>query len=60
MVLKLFATYVRWFDTKIIITQDNDQTASINDQLVKDVISLITSFAGKLYRRRWGKYNING
>lgn len=58
--IEIIRTICSLFDTKIIITQDNDQTASIDDQLVKDVISLITSFAGKLYRRRRGKYTVNG
>jgi predicted site-specific integrase-resolvase len=44
------------FETKIIITQDCDQEASVDDQLVKDVIALITSFSGKLYRRRRGTH----
>jgi predicted site-specific integrase-resolvase len=48
----------RLFDTEIIITQDNNVHASIDDQLVKDVIALITSFAGKLYRRRRGQQNV--
>jgi len=40
----------RIFDTEIIITQDKNALASIDDQLVKDIIALITSFAGKLYQ----------
>ena len=48
------------FDTEIIITQDSNTSASIDDQLVKDVIALITSFAGKVYRRRRGQQKVLG
>jgi predicted site-specific integrase-resolvase len=43
------------YDTKIIITHEKDLSESLDGQLVKDVIAVITSFAGKLYRRRRGK-----
>ncbi len=46
------------FGTEIVITQDSNARAAIDDQLVKDVIALITSFAGKLYRRRRGQQKV--
>ena len=54
--IEIILTVCNLYDTRIIITQDNDSNASIDNQLVKDVLALITSFAGKLYRRRRGKY----
>jgi len=42
-------TTCRMFDTEIFITQVDNTCPSIEDQLVRDVIALITSFPGKLY-----------
>ena len=54
--IEIIRTVCNLYDTRIIITQYNDLNASIDDQLVKDVLALINSFAVKLYRRRRGKY----
>lgn len=56
--IEIIRTLCKIYDTQIVITQEQDEAASINDQLVKDVIALITSFAGKLYRRRRGRYQV--
>jgi putative resolvase len=47
------------FGTKLIFVKKQDTTASLNDQLVTDVIAVITSFAGKLHRRRRGRQNLD-
>ena len=37
------------FDAKLMFIKKHDQTASLNDHLVTDVIAVITSFAGKIH-----------
>ena len=53
---EVIKTLCELYDTKVIITNKNDTSLSLDEQLATDVIAVITSFAGKLYRRRRGKY----
>ena len=53
---EVIKTLCELYDTKVIITSENDTSVSLDEQLATDVIAVITSFAGKLYRRRRGKY----
>ena len=43
------------FGTTILFTKKTDQVASLDNQLVTDVIAVLTSFAGKIHRRRRGR-----
>ena len=43
---------------KLIFIKKEDKIASLNDQLVTDVIAVITSFVGKIHRRRSGRQNL--
>jgi len=54
----LIKTICEIFGTKLIFVKKQDQQASLNDQLVTDVIAVITSFAGKIHRRRRGRQNL--
>ena len=54
----LIQTICEIFGTKLIFVKKQDQQASLNDQLVTDVIAVITSFAGKIHRRRRGRQNL--
>ena len=54
----LIQTICEIFGTKLISVKKQDQQASLNDQLVTDVIAVITSFAGKIHRRRRGRQNL--
>ena len=54
---EVIKTLCELYDTKVIITSENDTHVSLDEQLATDVIAVITSFAGKLYRRRRGKYH---
>ncbi|MFQ5976591.1 MAG: IS607 family transposase [Candidatus Heimdallarchaeota archaeon] len=53
--IKLLETICTYFSTQIVVTQQQLQTASLEEQVVQDVIALITSFAGKLHRARRGQ-----
>ena len=55
----IIKTICEIFDTKLMFIKKQDQTASLNDQLVTDVIAVITSFAGKIHRRRRGRQNLS-
>ncbi|MFQ5977221.1 MAG: IS607 family transposase [Candidatus Heimdallarchaeota archaeon] len=52
---KLLETIYTYFSTQIIVTQQQRQQPSLEEQVVQDVIALITSFAGKLHRARRGQ-----
>ena len=52
---KLIETICVYFSTQIRITQKNPTPPSLEEQVMKDVIAEITSFAGKLHRARRGK-----
>ncbi len=54
----LIKTICEIFGIKLIFVKKQDQQASLNDQLVTDVIAVITSFAGKIHRRRRGRQNL--
>jgi len=54
----IIKTICEIFGTKLIFIKKEDKTASLNDQLVTDVIAVITSFAGKIHRRRRGRQNL--
>ena len=54
----IIKTICEIFGTKLIFIKKEDETASLNDQLVTDVIAVITSFAGKIHRRRRGQHNL--
>ena len=43
------------FGTTILFTKKNDCVASLDNQLVTDVVAVLTSFAGKIHRRRRGR-----
>ena len=51
----LLQTICTIFNTKIIVTHELPQKTSLEEQLVKDVLAILTSFAGKLHRARRGK-----
>ena len=53
--LTLLQTICAIFGTKIIVTHESAQKKSMEEQLVKDVLAILTSFAGKLHRARRGK-----
>lgn len=53
--IKLLETICTYFSTQIVVTQQQRQTASLEEQVVQDVIALITSFAGKIQRARRGQ-----
>lgn len=52
--LTLLQTICAIFNTKIVVTQELTQKLSLEEQLVKDVLAILTSFAGKLHRARRG------
>jgi predicted site-specific integrase-resolvase len=52
---KLLETICSLFSTQIVITHLNKQQSSLQEQLVEDVLAVLTSFAGKLHRSRRGK-----
>jgi putative resolvase len=52
---KLLETICTYFSTKIVVIQQQRQPPSLEEQVVHDVIALITSFAGKLHRARRGQ-----
>ncbi len=52
---KLLETICSLFSAQIIITHNDKQQQSLQEQLVEDVLAVLTSFAGKLYRSRRGK-----
>ena len=54
----IIKTICEIFGTKLIFVKKEDKTASLNDQLVTDVIAVITSFAGRLHRRRRARQNL--
>ena len=47
---KLLETICALFSTEIIITHTDKQRQSLQEQLVEDVLAVLTSFAGKLHR----------
>lgn len=53
--LTLLKTICAIFNTKIIVTHESNHKNSLEEQLVKDVLAILTSFAGKLHRARRGK-----
>lgn len=53
--LKLLQTICAGFNTKIVVTNAHKQIKTLEEQLVKDVLAILTSFAGKLHRARRGK-----
>ncbi|MHA2272385.1 MAG: IS607 family transposase [Candidatus Hodarchaeales archaeon] len=53
--IKLLETICTYFSAKIVVTQQQRQPVSLEEQVVQDVIALITSFAGKLHRARRGQ-----
>jgi putative resolvase len=52
---KLLETICSLFSTQIVITHQDKQQLSLQEQLVEDVLAVLTSFAGKLHRSRRGK-----
>lgn len=52
---RLLQTICELFSTKIVVTHQPTKQVTVNEQLVNDVIALLTSFAGKLHRARRGK-----
>lgn len=52
--LTLLQTICAIVNTKIVVTQELTQKLSLEEQLVKDVLAILTSFAGKLHRARRG------
>lgn len=53
--LKLLETICTYFSAQIVVTQQQRQPSSLEEQVVQDVIALVTSFAGKLHRARRGQ-----
>jgi putative resolvase len=53
--IKLLEAICTYFSAKIVVTQQQRQPVSLEEQVVQDVIALITSFAGKLHRARRGQ-----
>ncbi|MFX0116661.1 MAG: IS607 family transposase [Candidatus Hodarchaeota archaeon] len=53
--LKLLETTCTYFSAQIVVTQQRRQASSLEEQVIQDVIALVTSFAGKLHRARWGQ-----
>jgi predicted site-specific integrase-resolvase len=52
---KLLETICTLFSTEIVITHNDKQQQSLQEQLVEDVLAVLTSLAGKLPRSRRGK-----
>jgi len=52
---KLLETICSLFSTQIVINHQDKQQSSLQEQLVEDVLAVMTSFAGKLHRSRRGK-----
>ena len=52
--LQLIATIGSLFGTEIVITHQQWSQKKLNEQLVEDVLAVLTSFAGKLHRSRRG------
>jgi putative resolvase len=57
---KLLETICSLFSTQIVITHQEKQQLSLQEQLVEDVLAVLTSFAGKLHRSRRGKQTTVG
>ena len=53
--LTLLQTICTIFHTKIVTIHESSQKQSLEEQLVNDVLAMLTSFAGKLHRARRGK-----
>jgi predicted site-specific integrase-resolvase len=53
--IKLLETICTYFSVQIVVTQQQRQPMSLEEQVVQDVIALVTSFAGKLHRARRGQ-----
>jgi len=51
----LITTICDIFGIKLILVKKKDHLVSLQDQLVTDVIAIITSFSGKIHRRRRGR-----
>ena len=47
------------FGTRIIVTQDQQHPPTSDQQLVSDVLAVLTSFAGKLHRSRRGRQTVS-
>ena len=52
---RLLKTICDLFGTKIVVTHQRTTDKPLNDQLVEDVLAVMTSFAGKLHRARRGQ-----
>jgi predicted site-specific integrase-resolvase len=52
---RLLQTICELFSTKSGVTHQPTKQVTVNEQLVNDVLALLTSFAGKLHRARRGK-----
>ncbi|MHA2272496.1 MAG: IS607 family transposase [Candidatus Hodarchaeales archaeon] len=53
--IKLLETICTYFSVQIVVTQQSRQPVSLEEQVVQDVVALVTSFAGKLHRARRGQ-----
>ncbi len=53
--LTLLQTICAIFNPKIVVTHESTHKKSLEEQLAKGVLAILTSFAGKLYRARRGK-----
>jgi len=51
-------TYFKFYGVPIIIMNNDEENKSPQDELVEDLISIITSFSGKLYGLRSSKNKI--
>ncbi len=49
-----FRTYCESFETEIIIMQ-NAEVKGFEEEMVEDIIALVTSYSAKMYGRRGGK-----
>ncbi|MHA2368934.1 MAG: IS607 family transposase [Candidatus Hodarchaeales archaeon] len=56
--IKLLETICTYFSVQIVVTQQQRPPVSLEEQVVQDVIALITAFAGKLHRARRGQLAI--
>lgn len=53
--LQFLITICQLFSVKIVIAGQDPTNLSLDQQLTQDVLAVLTSFAGKLYRSRRGK-----
>ncbi|MFQ5976929.1 MAG: IS607 family transposase [Candidatus Heimdallarchaeota archaeon] len=53
--IKLLEIICTYFSAQIVVTQQQRQPISLEEQVMQDVIALVTSFAGKLHRARRGQ-----